>query len=169
MNVDRLRVLRLDTIDSYKPGSAHHISLIQIKGFTMATKATTSARAPRGTKILTQAFFAAAAEIPETNRDAVVKAALASVRDELKANRDKAQAAKAKAKTGKQAADSKAAASPAKQPVSARPAAKATVKKAATAKSPKASTAKRAASAKATRKQEQPQNQEPAADEAAIT
>jgi hypothetical protein len=69
----------------------------------MATKATTSARAPRGTKVLTQAFFTAADEVPEAQRGAVVKAALAAIRDELKAVREKAAAAKTKAK-GKSAA-----------------------------------------------------------------
>ena len=73
----------------------------------MATKATTSARAPRGTKILTQAFFSAAEEIPEPQRGEVVKAALASIRDALKATREKAQAVKAKTRAGKQAAKRK--------------------------------------------------------------
>ena len=59
-------------------------------------KATTSVRAPRGTKVLTQAFFVAADAIPEAQRPAVVKAALTAIRDELKALREKATAAKAK-------------------------------------------------------------------------
>jgi len=62
----------------------------------MAT-ATTS-RAPRGTKVLAQAFFAAADNIPEAQRGAVVKAALALIRDDLKVAREKAAAAKTKAK-----------------------------------------------------------------------
>src|SRR3954471_3969957 len=74
----------------------------------MAT-ATTS-RAPRGTKVLAQAFFAAADNIPEAQRGAVVKAALALIRDDLKAAREKAAAAKTKAK-GKSAT-----ATPAKTP-----------------------------------------------------
>jgi hypothetical protein len=61
-------------------------------------KATTASRAPRGTKILAQAFFAAADEIPEARRGEVVKAALTAIRDELKGVREKAAAAKAKAK-----------------------------------------------------------------------
>jgi hypothetical protein len=59
---------------------------------------TTATRAPRGTKVLTQAFFSAADAIAEPQRAAVVKAALAAIRDELKAIREKAAAAKAKAK-----------------------------------------------------------------------
>ncbi len=50
----------------------------------------------RGTKTLTRAFFDAAESIPVDRRPAVVKAALASIRDELKAARDKAKVAKAK-------------------------------------------------------------------------
>jgi hypothetical protein len=64
----------------------------------MAT-ATTSARAPRGTKVLTQAFFSAADEIPEPHRAAVIKAALVAIREEMKVAREKASAAKAKAKS----------------------------------------------------------------------
>src|ERR1700712_624458 len=76
-------------------------------------------RAPRGTKILAKAFFAAAEEIPEPQRDAVIKAAYAAIREELKAMREKAVLAKAKAK-------SKIAKAPAKQlPVVAKAPAKA--------------------------------------------
>jgi hypothetical protein len=57
-----------------------------------------SSRAPRGTKILTQAFFAAADDIPEAQRAAVVKAALTAIRDQIKNNRDRAKAARAAAK-----------------------------------------------------------------------
>jgi hypothetical protein len=64
-------------------------------------KAAASARAPRGTRVLTQAFFSAAEEIPEGQRDAVVKAALTSIRDTLKEAREKAKTAKAKAKADK--------------------------------------------------------------------
>jgi len=77
-------------------------------------KATTSARAPRGTKVLTQAFFSAADAIPEPQRAAVIKAALAAIRDELKAVREKALAAKAKAKSASPV--KKTAAKPAKKP-----------------------------------------------------
>jgi hypothetical protein len=62
-------------------------------------KATTSTRAPRGIKTLTQAFFGAADAIPEAQRAAVIKAALTAIRNELKADREKAAAAKAKAKS----------------------------------------------------------------------
>jgi hypothetical protein len=137
----------------------------------MATKTTTSARAPRGTKILTQAFFSAAEEIPEPQRGDVIKAALTSIRDTLKVTREKAQAVKAKA--GKQVAKSKAAAKPAKKTASVASAAPATqnaVKKATPAlKGPKAATKKHAAPVKAMLKPAQPKatNQESATDEAA--
>jgi hypothetical protein len=41
--------------------------------------------APRGTKILTKAFFAAANEIPEPERAAVTKAALVQIREDMAA------------------------------------------------------------------------------------
>jgi hypothetical protein len=59
----------------------------------MALQAT---RALRGTKTLTRAFFEAADTIPLDKRPAVVKAALASIRDELKMAREKAKSAKSK-------------------------------------------------------------------------
>lgn len=61
-------------------------------------KASSVSRAPRGTRIVAKAFFAAADEIPEQNRAEVVKAALALIRDELKTTREKVATAKAKAK-----------------------------------------------------------------------
>jgi hypothetical protein len=90
----------------------------------MAVKATATTRAPRGTKTLTQAFFSAADEIPETQRDAVVKAALAAIRDQLKDDRDTAKLAKAKAKVKAGKAPTAvrpklAAPAPKKQPVAA--------------------------------------------------
>jgi hypothetical protein len=72
----------------------------------MATAASNT-RAPRGTKILVQAFFAAADEIPEINRGAVVRAALTAIRDGLKADREKVAAAKTKGKTTIKAAPKK--------------------------------------------------------------
>ena len=65
---------------------------------TMAIKAAATTRAPRGTKTLTQAFFDAADGIPVAQRGAVVKAALAAIRDQLKDDREKAKVAKDKAK-----------------------------------------------------------------------
>ena len=67
----------------------------------MAIKDDPRARAPRGTKNLTQAFFQALDGIPESQQKAVAAAALAGIRDELKAQRVKAKeaASKAKAKT----------------------------------------------------------------------
>jgi hypothetical protein len=67
---------------------------------SMAKAAASSARAPRGTRVLTQAFFSAAEEIPEGQRGAVVKAALVLIRDTLKEAREKAKVAKDKAKAG---------------------------------------------------------------------
>jgi hypothetical protein len=73
---------------------------------TPMAKTSSATRAPRGTKILAKAFFAAADEIPEPQRAEVVKAALAAIRDELKTAREKVAVAKAKAKgkAGKAAA-----------------------------------------------------------------
>jgi hypothetical protein len=66
---------------------------------TMAQAATP--RVPRGTKILTKAFFDAALQFPETVRANVVKASLALIRETLKGNREKSSATKAKAKPAK--------------------------------------------------------------------
>src|SRR5664279_1848695 len=57
----------------------------------MASKEDVRARAPRGTKTLTQAFFAALDGIPGAQQKAVATAALAAIRDELKAQRLKAK------------------------------------------------------------------------------
>jgi len=73
----------------------------------MAQAVTT--RAPRGTKILTKAFFDAAEEFPETVRADVVKASLALIRETLKVKRAKASTARAKAKPAKAAKTVKAA------------------------------------------------------------
>src|SRR3978361_2571498 len=77
-------------------------------------KTSSPTRVPRGVKALTKAFFAAADEIPEPQRAEAVKAALALIRDELKAARRKEAAAKAKAKEKA----GKASASPARKPAS---------------------------------------------------
>jgi hypothetical protein len=104
----------------------------------MAT-ATTSIRAPRGTKALTQAFFSAAAATPEPQRAAVIKAALSGIRTELKTVREKASAAKAKAKSAAPA--KKIASKPVKKAAPKAGAKSATPVKA----GPKAKTTKRAA------------------------
>jgi hypothetical protein len=57
---------------------------------------TTTTRAPRGTKNLSLAFFAAADAIKEDKRHAAIKAALASIRGELKASQERAKLAKAR-------------------------------------------------------------------------
>jgi hypothetical protein len=84
----------------------------------------------RGTTAVAKAFFAAADEIPEAHRPAVIKAALAKIGAELKAARDKLLAAKTKAaeqkakaaaaKAAKAAAASAKAAVPAKVPAKAK-------------------------------------------------
>ena len=84
----------------------------------MAIQAAAATRAPRGPRILAQAFFEAADGIPAPQRDAVVKAALAAIRDQLKETLAKAKVAKAKTK----AAPAKAA--PSRRPKAAAPAAK---------------------------------------------
>jgi hypothetical protein len=87
---------------------------------TMPVKATVATRAPRGTKTLTQAFFSAADGIPESQRGAVVKAALAAIRDQLKEDREKVKVAKAKvrgAKTPGAIRPKLAAVAPKRQPV----------------------------------------------------
>jgi hypothetical protein len=89
-------------------------------------KAATSDRAPRGTKILSKAFFSAADEFPAAQRPAVIKAALALISDELKAARTKAATAK---KSAKPAAKAKA-----KAPAKKAAAKKAPVKKSAAKK-----------------------------------
>src|SRR4051812_6688582 len=64
----------------------------------MAKTDTASARAPRGTRVVSQAFFTALDAVPEASRSAVAKAAQAMIRDEMKGRRDKAKATAAKEK-----------------------------------------------------------------------
>jgi hypothetical protein len=62
-------------------------------------------RAPRGTKPVVASFFSALNEVPETQRAAVAKAAIASIRNEISVNRDAARAkAKAPAKATRKTA-----------------------------------------------------------------
>jgi 1,4-alpha-glucan branching enzyme len=70
----------------------------------MARTATTTTRAPRGTKIVADAFFAACNEIPEPQRADVTKAALTMIRDRLKDTREKAKLAHKQKAAGKKAA-----------------------------------------------------------------
>jgi hypothetical protein len=65
----------------------------------MANSETSRSRAPRGTKNVTDAFFAALNELPELRRAEVAKAAQLAIRDSLKLTRDKAKAAKVAART----------------------------------------------------------------------
>jgi hypothetical protein len=64
----------------------------------MATKDDTRARAPRGTKNVAQAFFAALDGLSEGQQPAVAKAALSAIRDALKARHLKAREAAARAR-----------------------------------------------------------------------
>jgi hypothetical protein len=59
---------------------------------------TARARLPRGTKPVIQAFFEALDAIPESLRADVATAAHARIRDEIKAQREKAKLAKTKAR-----------------------------------------------------------------------
>jgi hypothetical protein len=76
----------------------------------MATTTAARPRAPRGTKILTQAFFAALDDIPAPQQEAVAKAALVAVREQLQVRRQKARqvSARAKARNGRAIAAAKA-------------------------------------------------------------
>jgi hypothetical protein len=123
----------------------------------MAIKADSRARSPRGTKILTQAFFEALDGIPGAQQKAVATAALAGIRDELKAQRLKAKetASKAKAKARTPARTKAAPARKAKGAATARRAPVAASRKATTTKTAarkvtaKKTTAPKAAKAKA--------------------
>jgi cell division septation protein DedD len=64
----------------------------------MAIKEDVRARAPRGTKNVTQAFFEALDGIPENLQEAVASAALSGIRDEMKGRRLKRREAAARAK-----------------------------------------------------------------------
>lgn len=62
---------------------------------------TAPTRSPRGTKPVSEAFFAALGKLPATSHAVVAKAAQAMIRDELKTQRDKVKAANAKQKLAK--------------------------------------------------------------------
>jgi hypothetical protein len=81
----------------------------------MAKAETGVARAPRGTRPVSQAFFTALDAVPEAQRAAVAKAAQVAIRDELKARREKSKATAAKAKAQPRTPASKASA-PGKPP-----------------------------------------------------
>ena len=71
----------------------------------MAKSATaqSASRLPRGSKPVSQAFFAALDSIPEGSRSAVAKAALSLIRDEMKSQKEKSKALVLKQKTSKAA------------------------------------------------------------------
>ena len=100
----------------------------------MAKAEMMSTRSPRGTKPVSDAFFAALESIPAASRAAVAKAAQAMIRDELKAQRDKTKAAGIKQKTAQSAAARTSAAAKEPAPVKAPSAAKSSTKAKATAK-----------------------------------
>jgi hypothetical protein len=86
--------------------SAHRcifISLVtsQESSNVMAKAETATTRAPRGTKPVSQAFFAALETVPEAQRTAVARAAQVLIRDELKLRREKVKAAAAKVKAAR--------------------------------------------------------------------
>jgi cell wall-associated NlpC family hydrolase len=91
----------------------------------MATQKDVRARAPRGTKNVTQAFFEAIESLPAAQQDSVASAALAGIRDELKSRRLKTREAAARAKAKVKARGVAKAPAKAKEPASrtARPAA----------------------------------------------
>ena len=70
---------------------------------------TSSTRAPRGTKPVSQAFFAALDAVPEATRTAVARAAQVMIREELKTRREKIKAAAVKEKARAKAAPAMAA------------------------------------------------------------
>ena len=127
---------------------------------TMAIKEDVRTRAPRGTKNLTQAFFEALDGIPGSQQKAVAAAALAAIRDELKAVRLKAKEAaskikvKAKALTRTKSAPArKVKVAAAAKRVPALASRKATARKVAAKKAPaKRSAAPKATKAKASRR-----------------
>jgi hypothetical protein len=86
----------------------------QLKELRMTSQ---TGRALRGTKTLTRAFFDAAETISADRRPAVVKAALAAIKEDLKAEREKVKLAKLKSKEAPRK-NTKLAALPAKKPLS---------------------------------------------------
>lgn len=85
-----------------------------------AEATTVAARAPRGTKPVSQAFFAALDSVPEASRSAVARAAQVMIRDELKNRREKVKKAAAKEKARRPVA-AKRAPKPAAAPEAAEP------------------------------------------------
>ena len=115
---------------------------------SMATRDDTRTRAPRGTRNVTQAFFAALDGLSDSQQAGVATAALAAIRDALKARRLKAREAAARARAK---APAKAKAAPrrrAKTAVAAKRAPAVMGKKAAAKKAP----AKRAVASKAAKR-----------------
>ncbi len=66
----------------------------------MARKETSATRAPRGSRVVSQAFFAALGTVPEIQQAVVARAAQAMIRDELKGRRETAGKTVAKGSRG---------------------------------------------------------------------
>jgi hypothetical protein len=77
---------------------APHVFSVGKETDAMAIKEDVRTRSPRGTKNVTQAFFEALDGVPAGQQKVVATAALASIRDDLKARRLKTKEAAAKAK-----------------------------------------------------------------------
>ena len=134
----------------------------------MAIKDDARTRAPRGTKNVTQAFFEALDGIPDNQQAAVAKAALAGIRDEVKARRLKGKEASARAKAkapAKTKAPARAKAAPARKAKKVAPARRAPVapgKPAAAKKTP----ARKKVAAKAAKRKSPSQSAPPPSPEA---
>lgn len=133
----------------------------------MAIKDDARTRSPRGTKNVTQAFFEALDGIPDNQQAAVATAALAGIRDEVKARRLKGKeaAARARAKApAKTKAPARAKAAPARKATkaAARRAAAAPSKPVAAKKAP----ARKKIAAKATKRKSPSQSAPPPSPEA---
>ncbi len=100
----------------------------------MAKAETMSTRSPRGTKPVSNTFFAALGSIPAASRAVVAKAAQAMIRDKLKAQQDKTKAAGIKQRTAQSAAARTLAATKKPAAVKTPSAAKSSTKAKATAK-----------------------------------
>ncbi len=111
---------------------------------------------PRGTRVVTRAFFAAANGFPEASRPILIKAALATIRDDLKIAREKAATVKAKVPPKKAAAKSASKPAPRKAP--------AAVAKKPAPQAPAPAKTKKAAPKKSATKRPAGSNPQPVAD-----
>jgi hypothetical protein len=125
---------------------------IRLERTVNMAKDTGTTRAPRGTKPVVAAFFSALNEVPEPQRAAVTKAAVASIRSEIKANHGKRAKASPKAKVParivRKAAASEKKAAPVKKASPAKKAARQTIAKAPSMRATPKPAMKKAAPAK---------------------